>query len=87
MHLRVKRLLPEQTLDSEAETSSLFELMATFDDGPTYQGLLGLVHHLRTAPLETKLNIARKLMRVLFGKTDAPAKFAKQIGWQECLAR
>ena len=35
----------------EAEANSLFDLMASFDDGAAYQGLLGLIHHLRAADI------------------------------------
>ena len=35
----------------EAEANCLFDLMASFDDGATYQGLLGLIHHLRAADI------------------------------------
>jgi hypothetical protein len=85
LHLRLKRCC-EAPLE-ESEVCLLFELMATFDDVAAYQGILGLAHHLRAADIDTKLAITRKLMRVLFAKPDAPALFAKQIGWQECLAR
>ena len=37
--------------------------------------------------IDAKLSICRRLMRVLFAKTDAPLQFAKQIGWQECICR
>ena len=53
----------------------------------SFQGILGLVHYLRTSAVDVKLSISRKLMRILFAKTDAPMQFARQLGWQECLAR
>ena len=47
--------------------------------------LSGLAAHLKAADLNIKLGISRKLMRVLFAKSDAPTQFAKQVGWQECI--
>ena len=61
--------------------------MTIFEDSASFQGILGLVHHLRTSDVDVKLSISRKLMRILFAKSDAPMLFAKQLGWQECLAR
>ena len=84
MHLRLKRI--EDPL-MESEAALLFDVMSVFDDSATYQGLLGLAHHLRASDLELKLSITRRIMRVLFAKSDAPSQFSKQIGWQECLAR
>ena len=84
LHLRMKRL--DQPL-SESEANSLFDLMTIFEDSASFQGILGLVHHLRTSDVDVKLSISRKLMRILFAKSDAPMLFAKQLGWQECLAR
>ena len=86
LHLRIKRLSDQQPL-VEAEAKAFFDLMASFDDSTTYQGLLGLIHHLRAADIDTKLAICRRVMRVLFAKNDAPMHFAKQIGWQECICR
>ena len=40
MHLRVKRLSPDQPLESEPEVGAFFDLMAIFDDSATYQGRL-----------------------------------------------
>ena len=84
LHLRMKRL--EQPL-SEAEAIGLFDLMTIIEDSASFQGILGLVHHLRTSDVEVKLAISRKLMNILFAKCDAPTQFARQLGWQECLAR
>ena len=84
LHLRMKRL--EQPL-SEAEAVGLFDLMTIIEDSASFQGILGLVHHLRTSDVEVKLAISRKLMNILFAKSDAPTQFARQLGWQECLAR
>lgn len=84
LHLRMKRL--EEPLE-ETEALCLFDVMTIFDDSSSYQGILGLLHHLRRANVDIKLSITRKLMRALFAKADAPEKFARQVGWQECLAR
>ena len=47
----IKNLPFSQESLVEAEANSLFDLMASFDDGATYQGLLGLIHHLRAADI------------------------------------
>merc|ERR1712223_1387754 len=61
--------------------------MILFDDSTTYQGILGLLHHLQWSSLDIKLEITRKLMSFMFSKPEIPTHFAKQIGWQDCLAR
>ncbi len=58
-----------------------------FDDASTYQGVLGLVHHLQWAPLDVKLEVARRVMTFLFSRPEAPQQLARQIGWQDCLTK
>ena len=88
LHLRFK--LISSTIGrpvSIEEICALFDQMILFDDATTYQGILGLVHHLQWSSLDIKLEIARRLMSFMFSKPDIPSYFAKQIGWQDCLAR
>ena len=84
LHLRFKMATSAVTM---SEACMMFDQMALFDDFFTYQGILGLVHHLQWASLDIKLEIARRLMSCLFAKPDTPSQFAKQVGWQDCIAR
>ncbi len=72
---------------TKEEVLILLDQMLLFDQPVSYQGVLGLVHHLQWSDTVTKLEVARRIMTCLFAKPDVPANFAKQIGWQECLTR
>ena len=89
LHLRFKLLSSSEGGQpvSMEEVCALFDQMILFDDSTTYQGILGLLHHLQWSSLDIKLEIARKLMSFMFSKPEIPTHFAKQIGWQDCLAR
>lgn len=84
LHLRIRKV---DEAVGEAEATRLFDLMAIFDDSTSYQGILGLLNHLCNVDVDVKLSVARRLMRILFAKPDAPMHFARQIGWQYCLTR
>ena len=53
--------------------------MTLFDDAATFQGVVGLCHHLQWAPLDVKLEVARRVMTFIFMRPDAPANVAKQV--------
>ena len=61
--------------------------MMLFDDVATFQGVVGLCHHLQWAPLDVKLEVARRVMTFMFSRPDVPANVAKQVGWQDCLTK
>jgi hypothetical protein len=61
--------------------------MMLFDDAATFQGVLGLTHHLQWAPLDVKLEVARRVMTFIFSRPDVPQNLAKQVGWQDCLTK
>ena len=88
LHLRFKLMSSNsgQPVSME-EICSLFDQMVLFDDATSYQGILGLIYHLQWSSLDIKLEIARKLMSFMFSKSEIPCNFARQIGWQDCLAR
>ncbi|KFB43538.1 AGAP003395-PA-like protein [Anopheles sinensis] len=52
-----------------------------------YAGALCLIYHTNLANLSLKLEIARRLMTSTFTKPKAPQMIAKQVGWQESIAR
>ena len=58
-----------------------------FDDAATFQGVVGLCHHLQWAPLDVKLEVARRVMTFMFSRPDVPSNVAKQVGWQDCLTK
>jgi len=72
---------------SKEEILMLADQMMLFDHATSYQGILGLAHHLCLADTSTKLEIARRIMTWLFARPEMPQHFAKQIGWQESVAR
>ena len=80
------RQLKEPALGQE-EVSSLTTQMMTFDEAGSYQGLLGLCHHLQLADIDIKLELARKLLSLVYSHPAAPATLSRQVGWQGCLAR
>ena len=61
--------------------------MMLFDDAATFQGVVGLCHHLQWAPLDVKLEVARRVMTFMFSRPDVPSNVAKQVGWQDCLTK
>ncbi len=69
------------------EVLLLIDQMLLFEHPVSYQGVLGLAHQLQWSDTATKLEVARRIMTCLFAKPDVPQNFARQIGWQECLAK
>lgn len=66
---------------------ALLDLALADDSGFGYCGALHLIHHLSEAEIDLKLEIAKKLLTVVFGKLNSPFHIAKQVGWQESVAR
>lgn len=66
---------------------ALLDLALADDSGFGYCGALHLIHHLSEADIDLKLEIAKKLLTVTFGKLNSPFHIAKQVGWQESVAR
>uniref|UniRef100_A0AAG5CUG9 DUF4704 domain-containing protein n=1 Tax=Anopheles atroparvus TaxID=41427 RepID=A0AAG5CUG9_ANOAO len=65
----------------------LLDLNLGSDTEMGYAGALCLIYHANLSNLTLKLEIARRLMTSTFTKTKAPQMIAKQIGWQESIAR
>ena len=69
------------------EVGHLTNQMLSFDHVSSYQGLLSLCHHLYLADLNTKLELARKIMILVYSHPNAPGNIYKQVGWQGCIGR
>ncbi|XP_021704634.1 neurobeachin-like protein 1 isoform X1 [Aedes aegypti] len=65
----------------------LLDLNLCLDSEMGYAGALCLIYHANLASLSLKLEIARRLMTSTFTKSKAPQMIAKQVGWQESIAR
>uniref|UniRef100_A0A336KCC2 CSON006833 protein n=1 Tax=Culicoides sonorensis TaxID=179676 RepID=A0A336KCC2_CULSO len=65
--------LLDQTLASDSESG--------------YAGALCLIYHLHLADLNLKLDVARRMLTTTFIRNKSPQIIAKQVGWQESLAR
>lgn len=65
--------LLDQTLASDTESG--------------YAGALCLIYHLHLADLDLKLEISRRLLTTTFIRNKSPQIIAKQVGWQESIAR
>ena len=52
-----------------------------------YAGLLALCHHLQLAELPTKLELARRLLGLVYSQPAGAGLVARLPGWQGCLAR
>lgn len=66
---------------------ALLDFALADDSGFGYCGALHLIHHLSEADIDLKLEIAKKLLTVTFGKLNSSFHIAKQVGWQESVAR
>lgn len=66
---------------------ALLDLALADDSGFGYCGALHLIHHLSEADIDLKVEIAKRLLTVTFGKLNSPFHIAKQVGWQESVAR
>ena len=70
------------------EVTLLTGQMLGFEMQPSsYAGLLSLCHHLQLAKLETKLEVARRLVTLIYSHPHAAGMLARQLGWQGCVAR
>ncbi|XP_055608825.1 neurobeachin-like protein 1 isoform X2 [Uranotaenia lowii] len=65
----------------------LLDLNLCLDSEMGYAGALCLIYHANSASLPLKLEIARRLMTATFTKPKAPQMIARQVGWQESIAR
>lgn len=66
---------------------ALLDLALTDDSGFGYCGALHLIHHLSETDIDLKLEVAKKLLAVVYGKLNSPFHIAKQVGWQESIGR
>ncbi|XP_063708929.1 neurobeachin-like protein 1 [Culicoides brevitarsis] len=57
------------------------------DNESGYAGALCLIYHLHLAEIELKLEISRRLLTTTFIRNKSPQVIAKQVGWQESIAR
>ena len=49
--------------------------------------MLALCHHLYLADIDIKLELARKILILVYSHPQASGSFFKMIGWQNCIAR
>lgn len=52
-----------------------------------YSGLIFFLYHISSAEIVVKLEVAKRLLQTVFVKPNSSQQIAKQIGWQECIAR
>lgn len=81
----ISHLLP-LNLD-KAIILNLIDLALSDDSGFGYCGALHFMHHLSEADISLKIEIATKLLHITFNKLNSPFHIAKQVGWQESIAR
>lgn len=65
----------------------LLDLALSDDSGFGYAGALHLMYHLSEADIDLKLEVAKKVVTVAFNKLNSSSHIAKQVGWQESIAR
>lgn len=53
----------------------------------TYPAILSILHRLAYEDIEIKLEVARKLLAMIYMNPNAAKAFAKQSGWQDCVTR
>ncbi|XP_031626139.1 neurobeachin-like protein 1 isoform X2 [Contarinia nasturtii] len=81
----ISHMLP---LDHNTDIILMMLDMALADDsGVGYCGALNLIFHLSEADIDLKLEIAKKIVTVAFNKLNSSIHIAKQIGWQDSIAR
>lgn len=66
---------------------TLIDQTLATDSESGYAGTLCLIYHLHLADLELKLEISRRLLTTTFIRNKSPQIIAKQVGWQESIAR
>lgn len=81
----VSHMLPLE-LSSE-NVLALLDLALSDDSGFGYCGALHLIHNLSEVDIDLKLEVAKKLITVTFNKLNSSSHLAKQVGWQESIAR
>lgn len=57
------------------------------DSTCTYPAILSILHRLAYEDIDIKLEIARKLLAMIYMNPNAAKAFAKQFGWQDCVTR
>lgn len=78
---------PKEPPISLQEVSFLTDHMLMFDHVSSYQGILSLCQHLQMAHVDIKLEIARKLLTLVYSHPQAASHLIKQVGWEGCIAR
>lgn len=53
----------------------------------SYTAILSILHRLAYENIDIKLEVARKLLAMVYMNPNAPKAFAKQSGWQDCVTR
>ena len=69
------------------EVTEITDHMLLFDHTSSYQGILALCQHLQMAQINIKLEIARKLLTLVYSHPQASAHLSKQTGWESCISR
>lgn len=57
------------------------------DSISTYPAILSILHRLAYEDIDIKLEVARKLLAMIYMNPNAAKAFAKQSGWQDCVTR
>lgn len=52
-----------------------------------YPAILSILHRLAYEDIDIKLEVARKLLTMIYMSPNAAKSFAKQSGWQDCVTR
>lgn len=65
----------------------LFTFLIILDSICTYPAILSILHRLAYEDIDIKLEIARKLLAMIYMNPNAAKAFAKQSGWQDCVTR
>lgn len=53
----------------------------------TYPAILSILHRLAYEDINIKVEVARKLLAMIYMSPSAAKSFAKQSGWQDCVTR
>lgn len=53
----------------------------------SYPAILSILHRLAYEDIDIKLEVARKLLTMVYMSPNAAKAFAKQSGWQDCVTR
>lgn len=66
---------------------TLLDQALASDSEAGYAAALCLLYHLHLADLDLKLEISRRLLTTTFIRNKSPQIIARQVGWQESIAR